>query len=82
MVDPALFEQIGVVLREVRRAKSEAKLNMLAPVRRVVLRAPEEVLGLLELARADLVAACNISVMELEATEQALEVHVELEAIA
>jgi valyl-tRNA synthetase len=54
------------VLGEVRRAKSEAKRPLKAPIARAIVRDSAERLGLLESARVDLCAAAYIQVLEFE----------------
>ena len=81
-IDPALVEYLGIVLREVRRAKSEAKQTMLAPVRRARIAGPAATVHLLDLARADLLAACNIAELQLDEQEGPLTVLVELQTTA
>jgi valyl-tRNA synthetase len=63
------------VLREVRKAKSQARRPMRAPVRRVVVRDTAERLQALELGSGDLVAAGAIELLEpVEDEEFAVEV--------
>jgi valyl-tRNA synthetase len=65
------------VLAEVRKAKSQARLPMRAPVRRAVVRDLPERLAALELGREDLLAAGAIEQLESEPGEE-LSVSVEL----
>jgi valyl-tRNA synthetase len=66
------------VLREVRKAKSEARVRMSAPVRRVLVRDGAERLRALELGREDLLAAGAIEQLELlEDAQFAVEVELE-----
>jgi valyl-tRNA synthetase len=68
------------LLVEIRRAKSEARRSMRAPVARVSVTAPAAHVGALELARGDLVDAGNIAALHLEAAADAeLRVEVQLE---
>ena len=68
------------LLVEIRRAKSEARRSMRAPVARVSVTAPAAHVGALELARGDLVDAGNIAALHLEAaTDAELRVEVQLE---
>jgi valyl-tRNA synthetase len=63
------------VLREVRKAKSQAQVKMRAPVRRVLVHDTRERLGALELGRGDLLEAGSIGALEgIEAEELAVEV--------
>jgi len=63
------------VLREVRKAKSQAQVKMRAPVRRVIVRDTLERLSALELGADDLCEAGAIEALEqLEAEEFAVEV--------
>ncbi len=63
------------VLREVRKAKTEAQLSLRAPVRRVAVSAPAEQLQAIEAAVEDLKAAGTIESVELtEAAELTVEV--------
>jgi valyl-tRNA synthetase len=63
------------VLREVRKAKSQAQVKMRAPVRRVLVRDTPERLEALELGAEDLREAGTIETLELvEAEEFAVEV--------
>ena len=63
------------VLREVRKAKSEARRKMRAPVARVVVRDSAERLRALELGSGDLLQAGTIEALDLaEAEEFAVEV--------
>jgi valyl-tRNA synthetase len=65
------------VLSEVRKAKSQARRPMRAPVARVFVRNEPACLQALELGRDDLLAAGSIEKLELEAAEE-LSVTVEL----
>jgi valyl-tRNA synthetase len=58
------------VLREVRKAKSEARAKMRAPVKRVVVYDTAERLGALELVSDDLVEAAVIEQLELVPAEE------------
>jgi valyl-tRNA synthetase len=63
------------VLKEVRKAKSEARRPMRAPVKRVIVRDSAERLAALELGSGDLIQAGSIEALEpLEAEEFAVEV--------
>jgi valyl-tRNA synthetase len=65
------------VLSEVRKAKSQAKLPMRAPVRRVTVTDTSERLGALELGRGDLMEAGSIEQLEVVEGDE-LSVEVEL----
>jgi valyl-tRNA synthetase len=58
--DPDLLVAVASALSQVRRAKSERRLSMKAPVPRVELRGPASTLARLDLARTDLLAAGHI----------------------
>jgi valyl-tRNA synthetase len=77
--DLRLPELASWVLREVRRAKSEAKLSVRAPVRRLRVREDEERLAVLRHAAVDLALACGASHLELEPTPDEAEVLTTLE---
>ena len=63
------------VLREVRKAKSQAQVKMRAPVRRVLVRDTAERLSALALGEGDLLEAGTIERIEMaEAEEFAVEV--------
>ena len=64
--DLRLPELASWVLTEVRRAKSEAKLSVRAPVRRLRVRVDEERAALLRHAAVDLALASSASHLELE----------------
>jgi valyl-tRNA synthetase len=64
--DPAVLDAVAEVLAAVRKAKSEAKASMRAPVSLVVVRAPAERLDLLRAAEADLRDAGSIEALTLE----------------
>ena len=71
------------VLREVRKAKSQAGRPMRAPVRRVLVRDTAERLAALELGAGDLVAAGAIESLEkVEDAEFAVEVELAAESAA
>jgi valyl-tRNA synthetase len=64
------LELAADVLREVRKAKSQARVKMRAPVRRVVVHDTAERLRALELVSDDLVQAAVIEQLELVETEE------------
>jgi len=70
------LEVTAEVLREVRKAKSQAQRPMRAPVRRVLVRDTAERLSALELGAGDLTLAGAIELIE---PEQASEFAVEVE---
>jgi len=77
---PDVLVAASGLLLEIRRAKSEARRSMRAPVARVSVLAPAAHVLALELARRDLVDAGNVAVLDLEAAPGAeLRVQVELE---
>ncbi len=65
------------VLREVRKAKSQAKRPMRAPVQRVIVRDTPERIRALELGKGDLLGAGSIELLETSEAEE-FEVEVEL----
>jgi valyl-tRNA synthetase len=60
------LEEATWVLGEIRRAKTDAKLSMRAPVEKVVVRAPAERLAELRQAEADLKEAGSVAGLVLE----------------
>ncbi|QKW37743.1 valine--tRNA ligase [Actinomadura sp. NAK00032] len=72
--DPAVLAATGAALRQVRKAKSEAKASMRADVSRAVVRGAE----VAHIARPDLAAAGRIADLTLEAAPAELTVDVEL----
>ncbi len=71
------LEVTADVLREVRKAKSQAKRPMRAPVQRVIVRDTAERTRALELGKGDLLQAGSIELLETGEAEE-LEVEVEL----
>ena len=61
---------VSWVLAQVRRAKTSAQRSLRAPVRRLVIRAPEAWIEALREAREDVMAAGGIEVLELEDAEE------------
>ncbi|WP_412519060.1 valine--tRNA ligase [Actinomadura madurae] len=72
--DPAVLAATGEALRQVRKAKSEAKASMRADVSRAVVRGAE----VMRIARPDLAAAGRIADLTLEDAPAALTVDVVL----
>ncbi|RFS81708.1 valine--tRNA ligase [Actinomadura spongiicola] len=72
--DPAVLAATGEALRQVRKAKSEAKASMRADVSRAVVRGAE----VTQIARPDLEAAGRIADLTLESAPAALTVEVTL----
>ncbi|WP_141583495.1 valine--tRNA ligase [Actinomadura sp. WMMA1423] len=72
--DPAVLAATGEALRQVRKAKSEARASMRADVSRAVVRGSE----VTRIARPDLAAAGRIAELTLEAAPAALTVDVVL----
>jgi valyl-tRNA synthetase len=62
--DPLPLEAAGVVLGAIRRAKSEARLPLRAPVARVVVGGASERLAAVRTAEADLRAAGRVAAVE------------------
>ena len=69
--DTAVLDEAAWVLGEVRRAKTDAKLSMRAPVARVVVRAPAPRLAAIAPAEADLKEAGSIAEVVLEESGEA-----------
>jgi valyl-tRNA synthetase len=67
--DPAVLEVAAEVLRQIRRAKSEAKVSMRAEVSCLTVTSPQA--GLVRLAQDDLCAAGNVEEFVLEQGEPA-----------
>lgn len=63
-----ILANAGIILTAIRKAKSEAKQSMRAPVESTVITGPASAIGLAELARADIVAAGSVASMEFHAT--------------
>ncbi|QFG20869.1 valine--tRNA ligase [Actinomadura sp. WMMB 499] len=72
--DPAVLAATGAALRQVRKAKSEARASMRADVSRAVVRGSE----VLRISRPDLAAAGRIADLTLEDAPADLTVEVEL----
>ncbi|SDI20022.1 valine--tRNA ligase [Paraburkholderia phenazinium] len=66
---PEMTVAASVVLGEIRKAKSEARLSMKAEVKRVVIEGPREQLEHLKLAQGDLCDAGQIRQFELRAAD-------------
>jgi len=60
----------AAVLREVRKAKSEARVKMRAPVERVLVHDTAERLRALELGSGDLLQAGSIEALDLVQAEE------------
>jgi valyl-tRNA synthetase len=74
---PEVLDVAAEVLAAVRRAKTEAKVSMRAPVERVVVGDTAERIAALELARGDLIDAGKIESLETQPAD-ALSVEAEL----
>jgi valyl-tRNA synthetase len=72
--DPGLIVAAGEVLAQVRRAKTNARLSMRAPVTTVVVRDSAENLSLVRLAEADLCNAGVVAQLILVEGERSVEV--------
>jgi len=72
--DPALLEVTAEALRQVRKAKSQAKVSMRAEVARAVVRGPGT--ATVRAAAEDLRAAGNVAELELDETAAAEELTV------
>ena len=77
--DTAVLDEVSWVLGEVRRAKTDAKLSMRAPVARVGVRSPAQRLAAVGLAEGDLREAGSIAEVVFEESDEAA-VSVELPA--
>jgi valyl-tRNA synthetase len=64
--DLAVLDAASWVLGEIRKAKSDAKLSMRTPVESVEVRAPDERVAALELARDDLSHAGGVERLEMK----------------
>ena len=76
--DRGVAEVTGEVLGEVRRAKTEAKRSMRAPVARVVVRDTPERIAALQLALDDLKEAGSVREVVLVQSDGASDVEVAL----
>ncbi|HVE75060.1 MAG TPA: valine--tRNA ligase [Mycobacteriales bacterium] len=72
--EPSLLGVAGDVLRQIRKAKSEAKASMRAPVDRLVVRAAAERVAQVRLVAADLANAGVVAELVVEEGESAIEV--------
>jgi len=75
---PELLDHASYVLGEIRRAKTSVKLSPRAPVSRVVVSGPAEILEILEAAREDLVNAGGIGELVLSGEAAALSAEVSI----
>jgi valyl-tRNA synthetase len=69
--DPAVLEVAASVLGQARKAKTEAKLSMRAPIERLVVRDTAERLAALRRAEADLRDAASVGDLVLEESADA-----------
>ena len=76
--DSRLLGEVAEVLMAVRKAKSEAKLSMKAPVARVVVHAGAAAAERLASARADLCAAGSVADLVVEVADGPVQVEVTL----
>jgi valyl-tRNA synthetase len=77
-VDGGLLDVAGVVIRVIRKAKSDAKLSMKAPVD--VVRVFGSQVSSVDAVRDDLLAAGNVATIELTPSDEPLRVEVSLPA--
>jgi valyl-tRNA synthetase len=56
---------VSAVLSEIRRAKTTAKRSMNAPVARVAVHGPQNLIDFIEAARSDLCDAGGVALLEL-----------------
>lgn len=75
---PALMSDASVVLTAVRKAKSEAKVGMRAPVEIAVVSGPEDAIERLSACAADLRAVGSIDDLQFQASGDSLSVSVTL----
>jgi len=75
-VDGGLLDVAGVVIRAIRKAKSDAKLSMKAPVD--LVRVFGSQVSSVDAVRADLLAAGNVAAIELAPSDEPLRVDVSL----
>jgi valyl-tRNA synthetase len=75
-VDGGLLDVAGVVIRAIRKAKSDVKLSMKAPVD--VVRVFGSQVSLVDAIQPDLLAAGNVTTIELTPSDEPLRVEVSL----
>jgi valyl-tRNA synthetase len=76
-VDAAAFDTAAGVLKEIRKAKSSAKLSMRAPIERVEVSGPEHMLGLIASVEGDIREAGTVNELATAATANEFSVTVE-----
>jgi valyl-tRNA synthetase len=75
--DPAVLQAAGAALSGIRSVKSDRKLSMRAELDRVVVRAGQAALGLIDMTRDDLAAAGRVHELVLVPDPTAAEVTVQ-----
>jgi valyl-tRNA synthetase len=68
--DADILDSVSVVLAEVRRAKTEAKVTQRHPVDRLVIAAPADIVSALEHGRRDLIDAGSIRELVLDEADE------------
>ncbi|MGE6734758.1 class I tRNA ligase family protein, partial [Streptomyces sp. NPDC059900] len=76
--DAGVLATASEAITAIRRAKSEARLSMRAPVAGVVVSGPRASLDRFELARADVRAAGRVAAVELREAQAPLGIEVRL----
>ncbi len=76
--DVRVMEVAAAILSEVRKAKSDAKLSMKAPVESIIIRGGIQDISLLKKMERDLIAAGNIETINVETTESDLSIETRL----
>ncbi len=76
--DPRVLDAVALAMRDIRKAKSDAKLSMRADVPSATVRGPADHVALVRLAAADLAGAGRVQDLtfdETPAEEPSVEVH-------
>jgi len=69
-VDPGVLDAVGAVLREIRKAKSEAKLSMRTDIAAVAVTASRADAGRIELAAADVAGTGRVADFSIAASDE------------
>jgi valyl-tRNA synthetase len=69
--DAAVLDAASLAIASIRRAKSQARLPMRAPVRRLTVTAPADLLQALAAVRGDVQAAGRVGAVDLRTAEDA-----------
>ena len=67
--DAQVLVDAGIVLSQIRKAKSEAKVSMRTPVATTTVQGPSNVVARVELAAGDLAAAGSVQSLSISATD-------------